>query len=267
MDKAMIQSTEVVHIPLAEIDLDDRSFMFRVALRTADLQESIAAEGQQIPIIVRPTVDGRGYQLISGYRRATAMRELGLDSIAAIVRHDLDDDELAFRAAIIENEQRQTYSDIDRALAIIRYQQAGWSAVEVQELMGLGRRQRFNLMTLLTLSQAVQAAIDDPGDHFGATHGLALNQLARRYPQLDEEHWIARVNAERISVAKLRRAVHKEYRPAGPPKIGSIFNDQATDRANGVYRFDAVKVVIAQLDQQEREQLRSELRELLRALT
>ncbi len=262
----MISATEIVHIPLTKLDYDDRSLMFRATLRLADLEASIAAEGQQIPIVVRPTLAGQAYQIISGFRRATAMRELGLPTIAAIVRHDLDDDELAFRAAIIENEQRQTYSDIDRALAILRYEQAGWSSVDVADLMGLRERQKYNLKRLLTLPEAVQAAIDDPHDHCSATHGLVLGQLARRYPDLVIQHWVATINRDQLSVTQLRRAIHKVHKPSTPPRLGSIFNDKATDKAKGVFRFDAVKVVVEELDDRERKQLRAELEELLAAL-
>jgi ParB/RepB/Spo0J family partition protein len=262
----MINATEVVHIPIESIDLDDRSFMFRASLRTADLEESIAAEGQQIPIIVRPTVDGSGYQIVSGFRRALAMRELGSERIAAIVRHDLDDDEAAFRASIIENERRQTYSDIDRALAIIRYEQAGWSSVEVTDLMGLKRSQKYNLERLLSLPEPVVAAIDDPRDHCSATHGLVLGQLLQRYPELDLEHWLEVIDREQLSVTQLRRAIHKVHKVAGQPRLGSIYNERATDKSKGVFRLDAVKVVIAELDKQERDQLRGELTELIKAL-
>ena len=161
--------------------------------------------------------------------------------------------------ANIENEQRQTYSDI--ALAIIRYEQAGWTRVEVADLMGLSERQKNNLKRLISLPEAVQTAIDDPDDHCSATHGLVLGQLARRYPDL--EHWVATINRDQLSVTQLRRAIHK---PTTPPRLGSIFNDKATDRGKGVFRFDAVKVVVADLDDGEREQLRGELRELLAAL-
>lgn len=211
----MINATEVVHIPIESIDLDDRSFMFRASLRTADLEESIAAEGQQIPIIVRPTVDGSGYQIVSGFRRALAMRELGSERIAAIVRHDLDDDEAAFRASIIENERRQTYSDIDRALAIIRYEQAGWSSVEVTDLMGLKRSQKYNLERLLSLPEPVVAAIDDPRDHCSATHGLVLGQLLQRYPELDLEHWLEVIDREQLS-----RHPAAQGHPQGPQGRG-----------------------------------------------
>ncbi len=262
----MIPVSEVVKIALENLAYEDRSFMFRATLRVADLKASIAAEGQQIPIIVRPSPAADTYQIVSGFRRATAMRELGFDTIAAIVRHDLEDDELAFRAAIIENEQRQTYSDIDRALAIIRYEQAGWSSVEVADLMGLRERQKRNLKRLLTLPEPIQIAIDDPSDHCTATHGLVLGQLLHRYPDLEVERWVAAINQQRLSVTQLRRAVHKVHKPRGHQPLGSIFNDKATDKAAGVFRFDAVKVVVADLDERDRARLRAELEELLAAL-
>lgn len=58
----------------------------------------------------------------------------------------------------------------------------------------------------------------------------------------------------------------RAHRLTEPPRLGSIFNDKATDRDKGVFRFDAVKVVVADLDEEEREQLRGELRELLGVL-
>ncbi len=166
----MISATKVVHIPIETLDFDDRAFVFRATLRTADLQ------------------------------------------------------------------------------AIIACQQAGWTKVEVADLMGLSQRQRQNLERLLTLPVPIQAAIDNPADHFGATHGLELSRLSRRYPRLDIPSWIARVNAERLSVSKMKREIGRAHRPTERPRLGSIFNDKATDRDKGVFRFDAVKVVIADLD-------------------
>jgi len=121
------------------------------------------------------------------------------------------------------------------------------------------RRQKNNLKRLVTLPDALQVAIDDPDDHCSATHGLVLGQLARCYPDLDVEHWVTTINHGQLSVTQLRRAIHKAYKPITPPRLGSIFNDKASDRARGVFRFDAVKVVVAELDEQEREQLRGSL--------
>ena len=263
-----IAEASVVHIKTDEIDITNRAFVFRASLRIAGLERSIQAEGQQIPIIVRelPGTTGPPYQIISGFRRTSAIKALGLPTVAAIIRRDLDDDQAAFRASIIENEQRSTYSDIDRALAILRCEQAGWTGLEVAELMGLHKRQKNNLKLLLTLPAPIQAAIDDPDDHFSATHGIELGRLQRRYPQIDLPAWITRVNQERLSVSKMKRDVGRAHKPTTPPRLGSIFNDTATDRAHGVFRFDAVKVVVTDLDEQERAQLRAELQELMDAL-
>ncbi len=67
-------------------------------------------------------------------------------------------------------------------------------------------------------------------------------------------------------VTQLRRAIHKVHKVAGQPRLGSIYNERATDKSKGVFRLDAVKVVIAELDKQERDQLRGELTELIKAL-
>ena len=240
--------------------------MFRAVLRVDDLRRSISAEGQQIPIIVRPSAGEASYQIISGFRRATAMRELGLDSIAAIVRDDLRDDQAAFRVAVIENEQRQTYSAIDRALVILRYQQAGWRGFDIAELMGLSRRQFFNIRGLLDLPEPIQAAISNPECHFGATHGIELGRLARRFPKLEVQHWIDTVNERCLSVTRLRREVGQAHRTPGPEPLGSIFEKDRTDRERGVFRLRALKIVTEELGDDDREQLCQELRGMLELL-
>jgi len=265
---APIAEAKVRHIPLDKLDLDDTTFMFRAALRIGPLKKNIASEGQQLPIVVRKKGKTRAmrYQVISGFRRATAMKELGQETIAAIVRQDLDDDEAAFRAAVIENEQRKTYSDIDRALVIHRYREAGYTSVKVADLMGLTKRQVNNIRSLLDLPEVVQAAIDDPDGHFGATHGITLRQLAKKHEGLDVAAWVERVNAEELSVAQLKRAVNKAYKASGKAPLGSIFNEGATKKEEGVYRLAPVKVVVGELGNKDKAKLKAELEELLGAL-
>lgn len=267
-NSSTIAETRVVHLEIGEIDIENTSFIHQASLRIAPLRRSIEAEGQQIPIIVRPFpgADLPRYQLVSGFRRVTAMKELGLETVAAIIRRDLTDDQAAFRASIIENEQRKTYSDIDRALAIVRCEQAGWSGLDVAELMGLKKRQKNNLERLLDLPEPVQHAIDDPEDLFTATHGIVLGQLARRYQGLDAQRWVDGVNERGLSVAAMRREINRAHKPQGRPPLGSIFNEAATDKTKGVFRFESVKVVVAELTEEERARLRSELQALLGVL-
>jgi len=128
---------------------------------------------------------------------------------------------------------------IDRALVILRYQQAGWTSFDIAELLGLRKRQAQNIRSLLDLSAPIIAAIDDsddpddPDDHCSATHGLVLGQLARRYPDLDVEQWVTTINRDQLSVTQLRRAVHKAHKPTERPRLGSIFSETATDRDGG----------------------------------
>lgn len=265
----LIAEGKVEHIPLEKVDLDDQTFMFRAALRTGPLKKSIRAEGQQLPIVVRKVGRTRGqrYQVISGFRRATAMRELGFKTVAAIVREDLDDDEAAFRASVVENEQRKTYSDIDRALVIRAHEQAGYSSVEAADLMGLSKRQKNNLKSLLDLPDEVKVAIDDPDSHFSATHGILLRRLATKRPALDVGAIVREVNGKKLSAAQMVRAANKAT--AGDKKragMGSIFNSASTDRAAGVFRLAPVKVVPADLGEEDRKRLKAELKELLKAL-
>ena len=86
------------------------------------------------------------------------------------------------------------------------------------------------------------------------------------YPQLVVREWIDRVNAERMSVAKMKREANRAFRPTEPPPLGSMFNEQATDKARSVFRLDAIRIVVAELDEQECARLRGELEELIAAL-
>lgn len=267
-----IEPAKVAHLPLSELDLSDETFRFRASLRVGPLRDSIAAEGQQLPIVVR-RARRRGsprYQIISGFRRVTALAQLGTGTVAAIVRDDLADDELAFRASVLENSQRRTYSDIDRALVIRSYEDRGFGSVDVADLMGLSKRQKNNLRGLLDLPPTVREAIDRPHSPFTATHGLVLKRLKGKYPTLHYGTWIRAVEEGNdglgLSVRQLKRLVNERYRPPEDAGLGSIFRRADTAPDEGVYRLQPVKIDTRALSVADREQLRGELEALLAAL-
>lgn len=84
----------------------------RLALEVGGLAESIRANGQRVPILVRPIEDGR-YGLIYGRRRLEACRKLGI-RVRAIVAET--DEAQALRDQLIENQSRRDLSFIERAL-------------------------------------------------------------------------------------------------------------------------------------------------------
>ena len=80
-----------------------------------DLANSIREQGLLSPIIVRTTTDD-GYDLIAGQRRVLACGKLGMTTIAAIVRDDLDDTDATI-VSLVENVHRADMSPMDKARA------------------------------------------------------------------------------------------------------------------------------------------------------
>lgn len=104
---------------IVEIDtalIEDSIVPDRMRESDGDLQplvESIRAEGQIVPALLRPHPDKSGhYQIAYGHRRVRALRQLGRP-VRAVVR-DLSDDDLVI-AQGKENGDRQDLSFIERA--------------------------------------------------------------------------------------------------------------------------------------------------------
>ncbi len=79
----------------------------------AELEASLAASGQQVPVLVRPHRDRPGrYEAVYGHRRVAALRRMGR-KVKALVR-PMTDEELVV-AQGQENNQRRDLSFIERA--------------------------------------------------------------------------------------------------------------------------------------------------------
>lgn len=63
--------------------------------RFADMVESVRANGILMPIVVRPSADGK-YEILSGHNRVAAAKEAGLESVPAVVQEGLTNDEAMF---------------------------------------------------------------------------------------------------------------------------------------------------------------------------
>lgn len=109
------------------------------------LAASIRAEGQKMPVLVRPhsKVEGR-YQLAYGHRRLAAIRLLAAESktpsevtIRAYVR-PLDDRELLVEQSL-ENGVRENLTWIEQALWAAQLREAGFSSVAIEPVLGLSK--------------------------------------------------------------------------------------------------------------------------------
>lgn len=79
-----------------------------------ELVESIMENGVLTPVIVREDGEG-GYEMISGHRRLFAVKQIGLDTIPAIIR-DLDNDD-ATVVMVDANLQREEILPSEKAFA------------------------------------------------------------------------------------------------------------------------------------------------------
>lgn len=103
----------------------------------ADLRDSIAKHGQQVPILLRPhpKLSGR-YQVVYGRRRLAAIRGLGTP-VKALIR-TLSDEE-AVLAQGQENNLRKDPSFIEKALFAGDLEDAGYDARVVQDALNVNR--------------------------------------------------------------------------------------------------------------------------------
>lgn len=108
------------------------------------------------PIVVRPTADG--YELIAGERRLRACKQLGFDSIPAVIR-DADDRDAA-SWALVENIQREDLSPLERADGIFRLMdEFSLTQAEAGERVALDRATIANLLRLRELDSSTREAL------------------------------------------------------------------------------------------------------------
>ncbi len=101
------------------------------------LRDSIAAHGQQVPILVRPHSELSGqYEIVYGRRRLMAIRSLGI-SAKALVR-SLDDKE-AILAQGHENNHRKDPSFIEKAIFAGELEEANYSPDIIWDALDISR--------------------------------------------------------------------------------------------------------------------------------
>ncbi|MGO4440972.1 plasmid partitioning protein RepB [Rhizobium sp. RAF56] len=154
-----------------------------------DFKETIATEGQQVPVQVRPhpTEPGR-FQMVYGHRRLRAARELGL-LVRALVR-EMDDRDLV-KAQGIENGQRQDLTWIERALFAFRMEGADVKARDIKAALSIDDTEMAK-MRLVTRSVPTE-----------------IIEAIGRAPKVGRPRWIAFAKGlnERSAIATVRKTL------------------------------------------------------------
>ena len=141
------------------IPFENHPFKERTGEEQAELMESIRTTGMLVPVIVRPLLLGK-YEIISGHRRVAVCKELGIDTVPAIVK------ELTKEEAVITmvdaNLQRENLLPSEKAFAY---------KMKVEAMKAQGKR------TDLTSSQV--ATKSDTATVIGQQLGESRDQVYR----------------------------------------------------------------------------------------
>jgi ParB family transcriptional regulator, chromosome partitioning protein len=174
----LANAEHVVEIAPSEIEL---SFVRdRLPVETdpsfESLKAQIAAQGQQLPILVRPhPEDPRRYQVAYGHRRLRAAAELGRP-VRAIVRK-LSDDELVI-AQGQENGQRHDLSFIERALFAAALEKRSFDRDTISAALGVDKPELSRLLgVVVAIDLAVIHAIG-PAPKVGRPRWISLADRA-----------------------------------------------------------------------------------------
>jgi ParB family chromosome partitioning protein len=171
------------------------------------LKTSIDREGVLQPVLVRPGPND-GFQLVAGERRFRASRELGRETIPAIVV-EVEDDRL-LELALIENLHREDLNPIDTARAFQGLIEARkWTQEKLAKHLGLGRPTVSNTLRLLDLPENIQRALERGQIQMG--HAKVLLSVTDSVEQMQ---LFDRIAENRMSVRELEDAVDDLPEPA-----------------------------------------------------
>ena len=199
-------SPGVTELPLEQIDLSNTQFEYRLDPGLDLLIDSIKKDGQQIPVIVRGTAPP--YQLICGFRRTRSIREIGGAVVKAIILPEISDDK-AHRLSVLENEERKSLTDLDRANACKRLQDEGHTQSQIAAILNTTQDQVSRFLSLLALPEVIFNALKQ--GRINTSHALCLNDLTDLCDVPYIENLIEKVATKEMSVRFLRQLIgHKK---------------------------------------------------------
>ncbi len=180
--------------------------------RLEELARSIQIHGVLQPLVLTPR--GDRYMLVAGERRWRAARQVGLESVPAVVL-ELDDRQAA-EISLVENLQRSDLNPMEEAEGIAQLmEQFEMTQEQAAQRLGRSRPALANSLRLLALGEALQQLVRE--EKLSAGHARALLGLKEERQRLQlaqqaiEGGW---------SVRQLEEAVRQAKEPEAPAAKG-----------------------------------------------
>lgn len=225
------------------------------------LAASIVAVGLLQPIVVRP--EGEGYVLVAGERRLRAVKQVGLASIAAVIRSE-SDDATNLTEALVENLQREDLNALEEAAAYKHLlEDFGITHDEIALQVGKSRSAVTNTLRLLQLPAPIQRMLID-GDlsqgHARALLGSDDEAYAVHIAQRSvAEGWtVRRVEGAirlRASQGQTNSVRSKKIRPAAIIELEEKLQDRLGTKVRIDYRGRGGKITIKYTSPEDLERI------------
>jgi ParB/RepB/Spo0J family partition protein len=170
-----------------------------------ELSASIREHGVLQPILVRP-LGPNTYRIVAGERRWRASRQVGLESIPALIE-DIDDD-TALEIAIIENLQREDLTPLDEAAMYDRMiHEHGYSIRKLADKLGKDKGYLENRLRLADAPAEVRELVSLRKDSLSHAYELMKVEDPKKRRKLAEQ-----VARGELTLIRLREKI--EGRPA-----------------------------------------------------
>jgi ParB family chromosome partitioning protein len=189
MESASSGTLTIKDIPLSEIIVSKLNVRNDLQSGTEDsslddLARSIQENGLLNPLTVLYR-NGR-YELIIGKRRFMACRSLGWKTVPTIVRANLDDVNARI-LSLIENVHRADLHPLDKARAYHEIYETFGTYSKVSEETGVSIPTVKRYLSLLQLSQSIQAQITTKNGPLGI---CALSKVAECFEDFEEQEYV-----------------------------------------------------------------------------
>ncbi|MBM4386384.1 MAG: ParB/RepB/Spo0J family partition protein, partial [Deltaproteobacteria bacterium] len=205
------------------------------------------------------------YRIVCGFRRISSLKMLGVRAVNAITGNFSHEEALTL--AILENEMRKSFCDLDRAFGIRKLLESGKDLNDVSHIFKIKRRRIFQLKSLVNFPKNILNALAEK--RISTHHALILKRAAEKFPEISFAEWIEKIQRENMPVRKLGDAIRKtlEERKRFPKIINrepdELFNeDELTGGESHLLKFNFRSIDLKKLSKREQESYSASLRRL-----
>lgn len=208
----------VEDLPLKAIDAGDDTFRQRAIMDVASLVAELRVGPQRVPIFVRRRADRR-YQIIAGFRRVHALKELGRPTAKAIVV--TGDDHEAWQIAWAENAAHLKPRSVDLIYLVFKLHHEGKNDAEIAQLCGMNARDRARVAAVGSLPEPLRQTLVRLG--LSLRYAALVATFTARHPGHDVTPVLEAAAAQGLNEAHFAAELKKLAKPRGRKVVGVRF--------------------------------------------